>query len=236
MNKILFSIAVLAISVSGFSQEKSTSEYKPVKGTVTTEVGVTGGLFSTSYVLNEGVLRFRYFIKSDLAFRLGLGLGSTKTESTNVVVSPTPSTTTITRTTSRTFNLGIEKHFAGTDRLSTYIGADLLIGFNGASQTNEDSDGTFANVNGSTSFGGANRAGSSFGVRAVTGADYYFTKKLYLGVEVGLSYVSSNNDVVSQSVKGTPTGPTVDTNLFSEGKGSATNTSVVGGVRLGYQF
>ncbi len=235
MKKSLLVIAILAISISG-SVQGQTSEYKPVKKTITAEVGVTGGLFNTNYVLNEGILRFRYFIKNDLAFRLGLGIGSTNVESTNVVVSPAPSTTTTTKTSSRTFNLGIEKHFMGSDRLSTYVGADFLIGFNGASINAATADGTFSNIDGATSLAGASRAGSSFGLRIVTGADYYIAKKLYLGVEVGLGYTSGKLDAVNQSTKVTPTGSVVDNGLYADGKRSQSFTQVVGGVKLGYQF
>jgi hypothetical protein len=221
---------------SRMSDDESTSEYKPVKGTLTTEVGLTGGLNNASFDLNEGTVKFRYFLKDNFALRAGLGLSSTSNESSNVVVSPIPVTNTKVKTSQRIFTLGVEKHFSGSDRLSTYVGADLIFGANGASRKVETADGTFNNIEGATSAGGASRAGSFFGVRFTTGADYYIAKKVFLGVEAGIAYTSGSSDTVSNSLKATPAGATVNTDLFSEGKNSNTLTSVFGGVKIGYQF
>ncbi len=233
MKKLVTLLAVIAFGFGANAQE-----YKPTKGTVTTEVGVAGGLGETSVGLNEGIAKFRYFLKDNIALRLGLGFSSSNTESTSVAIAPaTVTTTTITKLSNRNFSLGAEKHFNGSDRLSTFIGADLLIGFNGASRTETDSDGPFYNISGANGLvAGSNRAGSIFGIRLVTGADYYIAKKLYLGVEVGLEYLSGTADAVSTSIKLTPTGPTTETNVASEGKISGTNTNIVGGIKIGYQF
>ena len=252
MKKVLLFTALLAVSLSSVAQKRtatsvssssastssytSTSEFKPTEGTITTEVGVSGGINNTNFGLSDIGAKFRYFFKDDIAFRLGLSLGSSKDESTNVVPVNTPSTTIVERTTNRTFSIGAEKHFTGADRLSTFVGADILFGFNGASRKSDTSNGTFNYIEGATSGGAANRAGSFFGLRITTGADYYFTKKLYLGVEVGLGYVAGTTDEVKGSVKSTPSGAVTDSVLYSEGKNSSTSTNVVGGLKLGFQF
>lgn len=241
MKKIITMVALLAISVSGFAQDDSSSEYKPKKGTITTEVGLVGGLNNASFNLNGGTAKFRYFFKNDIAFRLGLGLASTSNETSNpqtaiLPAPPVPITTDVSKTSNRQFSLGVEKHFAGSDRLSTYAAFDLVLGFNGATFESTTDNGVFTNITGVSNLAGANRAGSSFGVRVTTGADYYIAKKLYLGVELGLSYSRLSTDAVTSSAKATPTSAVVDSNLAAAGKGSNTNTSIFGGVKIGYQF
>ncbi len=59
---------------------------------------------------------------------------------------------------------------------------------------------------------------------------------MYLGVEVGLAYLTGGSDAVSTSIKATPAGSTVDTTLSNEGNVSQTNTNIVGGIKIGYQF
>jgi hypothetical protein len=66
---------------------------------------------------------------------------------------------------------GIEKVFTPAERLNTYIGADLMLGYtrNGEKAYRVD--------NSQSAFG--------FGVRAFTGMDYYVLPKVYLGIELG---------------------------------------------------
>jgi hypothetical protein len=244
MKKIISTVALLAITFTGFAQDDSSSEYKPKKGTITTEVGLVGGLNNANFNLNEGTAKFRYFFKDAIAFRLGLGIASQSTTNSNPQTAvppatPVPITTDVTKFSSKLFSLGVEKHFKGSDRLSTYAGFDLLLGFVGSSAESSTDNGTFANLSGATDIVSGrpvNRSGSEFGVRITTGADYYIVKKVYLGVELGLSYISSSSDAVTSSIKSLPTGPVVDTNLFAKGKGSGTNTQIIGGVKIGYQF
>ena len=243
MKKILLITALFAVSVSTFAQKRtstaartsssSTSEFKPTQGTITAEVGITGGILSTTPVLNETAAKFRYFFKDDIAFRLGLGIASDKKET---VTGTSPFTDTETaKYGSKTFNLGVEKHFSGAERLSTYVGFDLLLGFSSASNTLVEvrpSSTTTTTVEGSDTNG--KRAGSSFGFRVTTGADYYFSKKLYLGVEVGLGYKSGTDDQVSTNVLSASTN--INTINAIEGKSSQSFTNVIGGLKLGYQF
>ena len=261
MKKVLFLTALLAATLTSVAQKRATapaaptyvsksttatSDFKPTQGTITAEVGIVGGLFNTTPTLNEGAAKFRYFFKDDIAFRLGLAFGSSSTETPNAGLgtAASPLTTTISKYNSKTFNLGVEKHFSGAERLSTYVGFDLLIGFNGASYSDSTETGATAGSSSNSTTGAANasgfgagafRAGSSFGARLTTGADYYFSKKLYLGVEVGLSYVRRTLDAVTtNNTTGGTASPEV--RVSNEGKGSNTVTNIVGGLKLGYQF
>ena len=234
MKKVLLS-AVALVAFTFANAQETDGGYKPKKGTITTEVGLTGGLNNADFALNTGVLKFRYFLKDDLGLRLGLGINSNKTETVDNVTDPTNVMTTIDRHSTTTLNLGIEKHFAGAERLSTYAGADLLLNFRGASTEytengfSAEADGAIVDVNTGT-INGAYRAGTDFGFRVFTGADYYITKKVYLGVEAGINLMTGKDKDVEFSATGTPNFTVLG------GKTNGINTSVVGGVRIGYQF
>lgn len=235
MKKIALTIATIFAFGVVNAQTSNEGGYKPTKGTVSTEVGLTGGLNNAAFNLNTGVLKFRYFLKDDLGLRLGFANNSTKTEESDNTV-PANIETTINKYGNFEINLGIEKHFAGSDRLSTYAGADLLIGFGNASTEVSDQSGSSISVDGANISGGGslvNRASNGFGVRLLTGADYYIAKKLFLGVEAGLNIVSSKLKEVSVTNK---VGSVSTTTTTPEAKGSGFNTNVIGGIRIGYQF
>ena len=86
-----------------------------------------------------------------------------------------------------TLRPGIEKHFAGTKRLSPYIGGELIIGWQTSTDKFENQNGsaieTFEIKNGSIN------DGISFGLGALAGVDYYIAKKLYLGLELNYSLI-----------------------------------------------
>lgn len=252
---ILSALAIFALTTANAQKTKKTNKeteesfnFKPTEGTITTEVGVSGGILNTNFNTINSTVKFRYFIKEDLAVRAGLGLGGKKEEVNTIYSQNTPNQFTVTevaRTTARNFSIGVEKHFAGTDRLSTYVGADITLGFTGAEyKQTQSNNGDSVTVIGSTpqvpsdgistsplQLNGA--ASSTFGVRATTGADYYFTKKLYLGVEVGLAYAFGTRDGVETT---TVSGNTTTTTSTGEGKTSTTSTNVIGGLKLGFQF
>jgi hypothetical protein len=243
--KKLFTLA--AFSLFLFSAQAQVADefnegYKPVKGTITTEVGLQGGLNNANYNLNTGnnvsndstyvakapILRFRYFLKDDLGLRLGFSARNGKKESSEVAGAGLVSRTL--KNSGFDINLGVEKHFKGSNRLSTYAGGDFLLGSIGASdETN------FANGN-STIIEGKNgdiNAGNYIGLRLFTGADYYIAKKLYLGVELGLVITSSKT---KEQITKAKVGNVVTETKTNEGKTSSISPEIVGGIRLGYQF
>ncbi|OFX27312.1 MAG: hypothetical protein A2033_10870 [Bacteroidetes bacterium GWA2_31_9] len=84
---------------------------------------------------------------------------------------------------------GIEKHFAGTDRLSPYIGAELDFAKKFStkkeeSQIPEDVDVPTKNELYTKTTKGKDGF-MRVGVNAVAGFDYFFAKKLYIGAEFG---------------------------------------------------
>ncbi|MEO8235130.1 MAG: hypothetical protein ABI549_06920 [Flavobacterium sp.] len=230
MKKVL--LTAVAVFAFGFANAQDDASYKPTKGTVTTEVGLTGGLNNADFNLNTGVLKFRYFLKDDLGLRLGFATNSSRTEAIDNS-NPSNVATTIDKNSNLTLNLGVEKHFAGTERLSTYAGADLLIGFKGA-KTEYTENGYSYNVDGANQDQAtgnfSNNGGNYFGLRLLTGADYYIAKKLFLGVEAGLNIITGKNKDIEITETAQP-----NVNIAG-GKSSGITTNVIGGVRIGYQF
>jgi len=116
------------------------------------------------------MLKLRKFTSNGMAWRMLLNIsynnqkvsvGSVDTKVTNFGVG---------------VGLGAEKIFTPAERLNTYVGADLMLGFAriGAKSTGVNND--------QNAFG--------FGLRGFTGMDYYFLPKVYAGIELGwgLSY------------------------------------------------
>lgn len=235
MKKVLLS-AVALVAFTFANAQETDGGYKPKKGTITTEVGLVGGLNNTDFALNSNAtttaVKFRYFFKDDMALRIGLGVNSNKTEQVDNS-NPANVGTLINRNSNNLINLGIEKHFTGADRLSTYAGADLLIGFKGAKGEYSE-NGYSYEIKGATidpSTGNpAGNASTDFGFRLFTGADYYITKKVFLGVEAGLNFLSSKQKDIEITETGSP-----NVNIAG-GKSGGFSTNVIGGVRIGYQF
>jgi outer membrane protein W len=223
MKKVLLTAAaVFAFGFANAQEGTTTSDYKPTKGTVTTEVSLTGGLNNANFNLNNGGVKFRYFLKDDLGLRLGLGIHNDKNED---VIGVTPGMSTETEKNSNlSLKLGAEKHFAGSERLSTYAGADLVIAFGKE---------TFDDVQENGDYDKFEQKNGGFGVNVFTGADYYITKKVFLGVEAGLNFMTNKLKDASNTNK---TGAVVTTVSTPGEKGSNLDTNVFGGVRIGFQF
>lgn len=224
MKKVL--LTAVAVFAFGFANAQegttTTSDYKPAKGTVTTEVSLTGGLNAADFNLNTGGVKFRYFLKEDLGLRLGLGINNNKTEDVSGV---TPNMNTLTtKNSDLSLKLGAEKHFAGSERLSTYAGADLVIGFGKNTSDDVEENGDYIITE---------QKNAGFGVNVFTGADYYITKKVFLGVEAGLNFGTSKDKDATTSTK---VGNVVTTVTNPGRKDSNLDTTVFGGVRIGFQF
>ena len=217
MKKVLL-MALGFFAFQAVSAQESIS-YKPTKGTVTTEVGLNGGLNNAEIDLNDGIVKFRYFLKDDLALRAGLGLSSYKDVDYFEEGSDTD------KNSDTNIKLGIEKHFSGTNRLSTYAGAELVFGFG-----KESSDEIYDNGD----FDSFEQKNSSFGLGIFTGADYYVAKKLYLGIEAGVSFMNQKTkDAEYSSQFGDDD---VNTSSTPGSKGTTFATVAFGGIRVGFQF
>jgi hypothetical protein len=121
-----------------------------------------------------GTLKLRKFSSDKKAQRATVSL-SIGNNTAKPVVGSNNTTTSI----GLVASYGQEKHFAGAERLSTYIGWDAMLGIYSLSNTN-------AGIKSSqTNFG--------IGGQVVSGFDYYVLPKIYLGAELsyGLGIISA---------------------------------------------
>ena len=87
---------------------------------------------------------------------------------------------------------GVENHFAGAERLSTFWGYQGNINV-GSGEASTDADGNA--VDAETSFG--------VGAGVFLGADYYIMPKVYVGVEMGYGLtINSGNDLLTYGLSG----------------------------------
>ncbi len=150
-------------------------------------------------------IRFRMFNSESSAIRVGFGINGDKT--TDVIKQPYFQTTTGTDSiakselysTTKNFGFsirpGYEMHFAGTDRLSPYVGVELIFSMDRSSYREEYHSGNTADTEAPakaaewSTWTIERKDGSrTFGLNAVAGADFYFADNFYLGVELGLGF------------------------------------------------
>ena len=251
----------ILVAVATFGSGAFAQDYKPSKGTVTTEVALTGGLGNSSVNLNNSnglgapSLKFRYFLKDNIGLRIGFAISRTAVKGTPsvtneatpvAIVPPTSFSSTTTTNNSSTFlmSIGAEKHFKGSDRLSTFVGADLVFGGSktykevNTTATTPTTVGTSVTIT-KNDITLPNRPQSVFGFGLFTGADYYIAKKVYLGIELGLQLLSQNekDEVITTETTLTGTTTLTTTKTTAPDKNTFNFDSVMnGGIKIGYQF
>jgi len=228
MKKILlFSLALVVATVS-FAQTSVNIDFnekellKPVKKNISVDVDFTP--FDGAKVVSMKAINLRYFFKNDIAIRLGLNfeynskdedISDLMKNSSDDVLSESfgdKSSSTVLWG----FNIGFEKHFKGTDRLSPYLGVDVIYNhFNSKMDVfskHVDNDlgfttSVYMSTEGSTSIAKwrnisdgyrtnegliidqpEDRAYSEIGLNLIAGVNYYVIKHLYLGVEMGFGF------------------------------------------------
>lgn len=205
MKKLTLALTFV-IGVSAISQ----AQYKPEAGDKNLEINFAplGG----TPVSIPGI-KFRSFMSATSAFRLGVFVGynntTTITQEEDFDVDNNNEQLALElRDKMSTFSIaiqpGIEKHFAGTERLSPYIGGFVNLGYTSKTDYTEsetvtgpvaDTELFLADM--TTKTGQLN-----LGLNAVAGFDYYFAAKLYIGAEVGFGF-AMNNDFKSKVTENT---------------------------------
>ncbi|WP_207434117.1 outer membrane beta-barrel protein [Sabulibacter ruber] len=219
MLKKVFSAAALCFSLAFGASAQDGGGIKPAAGEVTGEVQLNlTGTNTVGLGLNQ--LRGRYFLAPNTAIRASFILDvQNDTEdddfsrtSTLFVLAP-----------------GIEKHFAGTERLSPYVGAELSF-----TKFSANEEGDNYEIDGAWSNGGnniTNRNYFGFGLGAVAGADYYFARHVYLGVEFGFGLQYRKEGDVEINPESGP-----NTTIDGEGGSLRLRPTVNSGLRLGFVF
>lgn len=190
MKKVILSFALALTTVAGaFAQKQQGGEknlevqFAPLGGS---PIGIDG-------------IRLRLFNSDGTgAIRVRLGLGGTNDQTVNAQSYEIGNTTVPELyDTEKTFNFsirpGYEMHFEGTDRLSPYVGAELIFAAGSETLIREFQDGINATDDAdpakwSTWEAERKRGTSTFGLNVVAGVDYYIADNLYLGAELGFGW------------------------------------------------
>lgn len=229
MKKLFLSLSMILVFVTFVN-----AQYKPTSG-FTAEVNFRP---FTATPIQVNYLKARMFLSENMAVRLGLELNSFGKTDKAVFNAGTP-TELIEETKSSYFifglNPGIEMHMPGTDRLSPYFGAELNFSMKSSSTDITNKGG---NANKTEKYegcwsDGTNNAYSIFGLNLLFGADYYITKSLYMGAEMGLGFQSrSGKDITFTATTGGVS------NSYKVPGGSETNLGVNfnSAIRLGWAF
>ncbi|MEJ2880163.1 outer membrane beta-barrel protein [Pedobacter sp. GR22-6] len=251
MKKTLFSFALAIATLSASAQEKTTDSektFKPVAGSFATELNFNPfkGNLSLNNSLNQ--IKVRYFVKDELAIRLGVHVSSRDTSINTGTPYGTQSNFVKDDRKSSTFaiNLGIEKHFKGTSRLSPYLGADVTFGSRSSSQEIVNSQITYNIKNAwmQSVYTSGNppyyvsqaveTAYRKFGLTAVAGFDFYMAQNFFIGYEFNLSYMNTKYKIPETTVTGN-----VQNNpapMEGSNESSTFGTSLMNGIRIGYAF
>ena len=144
-------------------------------------------------------------------------------------------------------NLGKEKHFAGTRRLSPYVGWEFGAGYKSSSQKTKtdtkttDITGAWTSQVSSSQYSSTQtyteRGFWSLGTNLVTGFDFYMAEKLYFGYEImlGLDYINySDIDITekysSSSTTSGQSSPDINESSWKFGP------KLMNGIRIGFVF
>jgi len=188
MKKLLVLVGAVALVGSTFAQKPSADDSK---------FSLEGGL---NYAGGSGInwsapsIRLRYFVNDNIAGRLQLGIGdgiggTPRTEEFQYAEGGTGTGIGTEKFTRMQWmvQIGGEYHLAGTDRLSPYFMLGINLG--GGSETEEWTD-----FDGSGYMLGRSRkimtGASMFGFSLGAGMDFYIFENVYLGLELGLSYMT----------------------------------------------
>ncbi len=187
---------------------------------------------TASLSFNAPSMRMRYFFADDMAARVSLSIQNSSTKDFYYELPNNAGGvgTEINKTSMTMISLGAEKHFAGTDKLSPYIGADLVYGMGGSSANWDKFDGSNYDA---TVTATVKNPSSMLGLNLVAGTDYYFAENFYLGLELGLGF-SSTTEKAGETV--VTAGGTSTTILSPEAKSSNFGNNFIGNFRLGWRF
>jgi len=147
-------------------------------------------------------------------------------------------TQTKTNVTTFGFTPGVEFHVATGRRHSVYVGAEVGFGMTKASYTrSNDFDKEKTEITGANGINNPSViAGTTYGAAIFTGVDYYITKNLFIGAELGFGYDSFTSQKEITTKYTNSTGTSTETTA----KGHRTNTSLgfaaTPTFRLGWTF
>jgi len=247
-------IFLLCIVLCGYSTVYAQDSLKAYQGKFTTELNVNP--FQGELSLNNSInqLKFRYFVAENMALRLGLNADviNKKSDAENVYGTNPYSIEASQKSTTLGINLGIEKHFSGTRRLSPYAGAEFLFVSKSSSQNNENRNSSgeiqettiegawqeweiirnqYGDLISSMTF--TERGYNQYSLNLVAGFDFYFAENFFFGYEFtfGFSQLRYKDIDITSS----PESDNLDTSDVKETEFSL-GANLLNGIRLGFVF
>ena len=161
--------------------DEAKSDYRPVGGDLTLEVQFEP--FGDDPISINGI-RGRVFTSQRTAWRINVFIGyDSDTEITQQEIPDANLRELKDRNTTFSLNLrpGYEWHLKGTEKLSPYLGTEVDFAWQTSTFRSESQNGTEVNYTKAINGNGFMR----FGLNAIAGFDYFFSKKIYLGTEMG---------------------------------------------------
>ena len=244
MKKLFTTSAVVLSMVSFTMAQNATSDFKPAAGANNLElnfVPLNGKPIQLTYI------RYRRFLSETTALRIGVGLSYSASKADSVFNSNVTAGETVAegyKMSKLGWNIkpGFEKHFAGTNRLSPYMGAELDFAGQSSKEVTpvaiDANDDAYVVTEKNKNKGGFFR----IGVNVLAGFDVYVTKHLYLGTELGFGFQMVNfSDYTKEtdypsSVTPPSPDPVVNPEPVSQGKELNVGPNFNSSIRLGFIF
>jgi len=223
----------LSLLVGGVVLSTVAMAQKPAAADAPISVEGQLGWNSSTFSFNAPSIRARYFVADNIAVRLTLGINNSSTTD-NYYENEQDNTgaTGTYESANNAWNLGLgaEYHFAGTDKLSPYVGLDILLGGGKVTSDGANSDGNTYVADYSET---AEAKTSALGVNLVAGTDYYFAENFYLGFELGWGFSSMTQKEGTSEVT---FGGTTVKNVSNESKMGGLQNNAISMLRLGWRF
>lgn len=249
MKKVIFTATIILISLTSFSQKDTVKSRDTDWGFALNVSGLINNvtLNTLSDVNNNNFILAKHHLKDDQVLRIGVGLktiNNNSFKSDSITISSGNRALRDIDSTEKRFDfsisLGFEKHLGATRRLDPYVGGELIVASIGKTKINADTK--ITDVTGGQTIQRIIQqdGGTTFGLNAVVGFNYFFAERISLGAEFGMGYLySSTGGDVSESMVDTPvSGAQVASFIKSKSQSSTSglNVNSTGGIMLSFFF
>lgn len=237
---LALALSILAI-IPAFSQDT----LKISQGMFSTELNINPfiGQLSFNNAINQ--IKLRYFTTDLSALRVAFTYSTLNhnLEENNPYGTNSFNFKDIRKSTVVGLNLGYEKHFKGTKRLSPYIGAEVALSDKSSSQTSSYNN-TETKIKGAwitnppyEAANYAERAYFSYGLNLISGFDFYIAQHFYFGYELGFGFTTKKYKDINITTLNAP-GSSIGGNNQSERNDQdfVLGPNLINGIRLGFVF
>ncbi len=220
--KVLF-IAAIAVGLLTTNQAEA-QDFKASEGHHNIEMNFApmGGA-----PISISKIKYRQFIADDMALRLGVSISSSSRKADPTKYSDDNEYQNKDSEFGLSLSPGVEKHFGGTDRLSPYIGGE--INFTMLKNKNISFDDDF---NGKVYEVTEKNGNIGVGLNLLLGTDWYFTKNMYMGTEIGFGFLFVSDSKTKRSTEE----PGIKDVEIEHGSSFQLGPNFQSGIRLGFLF